>query len=141
MVVYLLLNFIFLAHSRVPLGTVELTIGVVYKMAITIKDARDKFANPHRGSTGGCDGVYDFIAARKWIWFFNNDFVQDKVVFRRQYYDTNFLGVFVLNPHIEENTYCLGQRPEYIIPLLHHTTTFTDASHWWRFLALPEDRY
>ena len=159
-------------------NTGEYTVGAIYKMAINVNEARSKF-----GGEGVLDGVYDFIAARKWIWFFNNDFVEDKVKFCRQFYSTDFMEVLVLNyyrnwdhmqgclgvdayyayygnyregegsmPPIDgfthenfqymtdENIY-LGKRPEDIIPLLTHTTTFADASRDWHFMAIPGHKY
>ena len=153
-------------------NTGEWTIGAIYKMAITVNEARDRFA-----SEGLTDGVYDFIAARKEWWYWKTPTAEDKTVFERQYYNTDFLEVLVLNPHANENwESCLGidayyayygdyraksgevpvkgfteknmpymtdeyaylgQRPEYIVPLLDHTTTFTDASRRWKYLAVP----
>ena len=153
-------------------NTGEWTIGAIYKMAITVNEARDRFA-----SDGLTDGVYDFIAARKEWWYWKNITGEDKTVFERQYYNTDFLEVLVLNPHANENwESCLGvdayyayygdyraksgevpvkgfteknmpymtdeyaylgQRPEYIVPLLDHTTTFTDSSRSWKYLAVP----
>lgn len=40
-------------------------------------------------------------------------------------------------PYMTDEKLYLAQRPETIIPLLNHTTTFTDASRWWSFLAFP----
>ena len=157
--------------------TGEYTIGGIYKMAINVNEARNKFAG-----NGATDGAYEFIAARKMIWFFNNDFVQDKSLFVRQFYSTDFIEVLVLNPYAnEENSHCMGvdayyayygdyragegtnppingfthenipymtdenvyfgKRPEYVIPLLTHTTTFTDGSRGWKFLAIPGHKY
>ena len=154
-------------------NTGEWTIGAIYKMAITVNEARDRFAS----SDGLTDGVYDFIAARKEWWYWKTPTAEDKTVFERQYYNTDFLEVLVLNPHANENwESCLGidayyayygdyraksgevpvkgfteknmpymtdeyaylgQRPEYIVSLLNHTTTFTDASRRWKYLAVP----
>ena len=157
--------------------TGEYTIGGIYKMAITVNEARNKFAGD-----GPTDGAYDFIAARKMIWFFNNDFVQDKSLFVRQFYTTDFIEVLVLNryrdweperclgvdayyayygdyrvgeganppingfthenmPYMTDEKLYLGQRPEYVIPLLTHTTTFADASRDWKFMAMPGHKY
>lgn len=157
-------------------NTGEYTVGAIYKMSVDVNDARQRFAG-----NDATDGAYDFIAARKWIWFFNNDFVQDKVNFIRQFYNTNFMEVLVLNHHAnEDNKNCLGvdsyyayygnyrstegdlnvdgftsenypymtdenlylaHRPEYIVPLLTHTTTFTDASRNFKYLAMPGHKY
>ena len=166
-------------HQDVIHHTGEYTVGAIYKMAINVNEARRLFADAGGGPT---DGAYEFVAARKMIWFFAGGFTQDTSLFVRQFYNTNFMEVLVLNPYANEgNTYCLGvdsyyayygnyrvgegatppidgftaanypymtdeklylaQRPETIIPLLNHTTTFTDASRWWSFLALPGHKY
>ena len=157
-------------------NTGEWTVGAIYKMAIDVNEAREKFAG-----SGPSDGAYDFIAARKKIWFKYNLTEEDKTTFTRQYYTTDFIEVLVLNPHNNEgNTYCLGvdayyayygdyrakdevvpvpgfsadnmhymtdpyeyiaQRPEYIVPLLNHTTTFTDSSRNFKYLAMPGHKY
>ena len=89
-------------------------------------------------------------------------FVAKSVLFKRYYHNDTFIEVLVLNPYANEgNEHCLGvdayyaydsprglapmtdenvylgERPEHIIPLLNRTTTFTDASRWWSFLAFP----
>ena len=90
--------------------TGEYTVGAIYKMCIDVNQARKLFATSSDWSTtGACDGTYDFIAARKEIWFFKNIFTEDKTCFVRQFYNTNFLEVLVLNPHGNEgNENCLG---------------------------------
>ena len=40
----------------------------------------------------------------------------------------------------DEYTY-LAQRPEYVVPMLNHTTTFTDSTRRWKFLAMPGHKY
>ena len=40
-------------------------------------------------------------------------------------------------PYMTDENIYLGERPEFVIPLLTHTTTFTDASRWWSFLVMP----
>ena len=155
-------------------NTGEWTVGAIYKMAIPLEQAKARFAS---GDNHYADGVYDFIAARKEWWYWKTPTAEDKTVFERQYYNTDFLEVLVLNPHANENwESCLGidayyayygdyraksgevpvkgfteknmpymtdeyaylgQRPEYIVSLLNHTTTFTDASRRWKYLAVP----
>ena len=156
--------------------TGEYTIGAIYKMAVDVNKARSLFAG-----SDACDGAYEFIAARKMVWFFNNDFVEDKSLFVRQFFNTNFMEVLVLNryrdweperclgvdayyayygdyrskegdlningftaenyPYMTDEKLYLGKRPEDIIPLLTHTTTFADASRKWNFMAMPGHKY
>ena len=157
--------------------TGKYTVGGIYKMAIGVNDARERFGSSREPT----DGVYDFIACRKKIWFKYNLTEEDKTTFIRQFYSTEFIEVLVLNPYgnekwencmgldsyyayygdyrqgegaypvkgftvdnmpfmTDENLY-LGQRPEDIIPLLTHTTTFTDSSRKWKFLAMPGHKY
>ena len=143
--------------------TGELTVGGIYKMAITEKEAAAKFADANGGAT---DGAYEFIAARRQLYTYYTPTYQQWYTFKREYSHTNFLEVLVLNPHANEGnenclgvdsyyayyskggiaplideTLYLGERPEYVVPLLTHTTTFTDASRWWSFLAMPGQKY
>lgn len=160
------------------INTGEYTVGGIYKMAIDVNDARERFAD---ASGGALDGVYDFIAARKQVWFWYNGIQEDKGMFIRQFYSTDFIEVLVLNPYANEgNENCmgldgyyayygdyrsgegempvsgfteenihymtdeklyLGKRPEWIVPLLSHTTTYTDASRWWSYLVMPGEKY
>lgn len=160
------------------INTGEYTVGGIYKMAIDVNDARERFAD---ASGGALDGVYDFIAARKQVWFWYNGVQEDKGMFIRQFYSTDFIEVLVLNPYANEgNENCmgldgyyayygdyrsgegempvsgfteenihymtdeklyLGKRPEWIVPLLSHTTTYTDASRWWSYLVMPGEKY
>ena len=143
--------------------TKEFTVGAIYKMAITEQAAASKFADAGGGAT---DGAYEFIAARKQVFTYRDLSVEEFYLFKREYHNTNFIEVLVLNPHANEgNANCLGvdsyyayydngglypmqnenlflgERPEHVIPLLTHTTTFTDASRWWSFLAMPGQKY
>ena len=162
-------------------NTGEYTVGAIYKMAIDVNEARERFANANWSTTGGCDGTYDFIAARKEIWFWYNGVEEDKTTFIRHFYSTDFMEILVLNPHANEgNKDCLGvdgyyayygdyrqgegsmpvkgftadnipwmtdenlylaKRPEWIVPLLTHTVTYTDSSRHWCFLAMPGYKY
>ncbi|WP_432632283.1 hypothetical protein [Brachyspira sp.] len=158
-------------------NTGEWTVGAIYKMATPVNEARELFKNG-----GEIEGAYDFIATRKWIWYFNNDFYQDKVYYVRQFYNTNFMEVLVLNrnrdwddmsgclgvdayyayygsyrsqegdlnpsgfthenyPYMTDENLYLAHRPEDIVPLLTHTTTFADAMRGWRFMAMPGHKY
>lgn len=152
------------------------TVGAIYKMAIDVNQAREQF-----GGGDAIDGAYDFIAARKKIWFKYNLSEEDKTTFIRQFYSTDFIEILVLNPFGNEgNKDCLGldsyyayygdyrqgegampvqgftadnmpwmtdenlylaKRPEWIVPLLSHTTTYTDWSRDWNFLAMPGHKY
>ena len=51
--------------------TGEYTVGAIYKMAINVNEARRLFADAGGGPT---DGAYEFVAARKMIWFFAGGF-------------------------------------------------------------------
>ena len=76
--------------------TGEWTIGGIYKMAINVNDARSKF----KGG-GAAEGVYDFIAAPDGAYWSPGYF--------RQYYDTNFIEILVLNPYNNQNMLnCMG---------------------------------
>ena len=44
-------------------------------------------------------------------------------------------------PYMQNENIYLAQRPEYTVPLLTHTTTFTDETRSWCFLAMPGFRY
>ena len=44
-------------------------------------------------------------------------------------------------PYMTDENLYLGRRPEDIVPLLTHTTTFTDSSRNWSFLAMPGQKY
>ena len=157
--------------------TGEYTVGAIYKMAVGVNEARDMFANG-----GNLEGAYEFIAARKWLWFKYTRFIEDKALFVRQFYDTNFMEVMVLNhygnegnvnclgvdayyayygndrvgegatppidgfneknmPYMTNENLYLGKRPEDIIPLLSYTTTFTDATRNFKYLAMPGHKY
>ena len=157
--------------------TGEYTVGAIYKMAVGVNEARNMFANG-----GNLEGAYEFIAARKWLWFKYTRFIEDKALFVRQFYDTNFMEVMVLNhygnegnanclgvdayyayygndrvgegatppidgfneknmPYMTNENLYLGKRPEDIIPLLSYTTTFTDATRNFKYLAMPGHKY
>lgn len=152
-------------HEREYTG--EWTIGGIYKMAMDVNTARDRFKGE-----GAIEGVYDFIAAR--------DNSHSAPNFLRQYYNTDFLEVLVLNPYNNENNLnCLGvdayyayyaevsranhvegaypikgfteknipymtdeyaylgQRPEWISMTLNSSAYFTDGDRGWKFLAMP----
>ena len=152
-------------------NTGEWTVGAIYKMVINVNEARRLFKDG-----GASEGVYNFIGIRKWTYF--NQYVSDRKMFTRQFYNTDFMEVLVLNPYANEgNADCLGvdayyayygdyrqgegsmppikgfthenfqymtdeniylaKRPEDIVPLLTHTTAFTDANIHWKFLAIP----
>ena len=155
-------------------NTGEWTVGAIYKMVINVNEARRLFKDG-----GASEGVYNFIGIRKWTYF--NQYVSDRKMFTRQFYNTDFMEVLVLNPYANEgNADCLGvdayyayygdydngegaatingfttanyrymtdeniylaKRPEDIVPLLTHTTAFTDANIHWRFLAIPGHKY
>lgn len=44
-------------------------------------------------------------------------------------------------PYMISPSIYLAQRPEYTVPLLSHTTTFTDETRRWGFLAMPAFKY
>ena len=44
-------------------------------------------------------------------------------------------------PYMISPSIYLAQRPEYTVPLLSHTTTFTDETRGWCFLAMPGHKY
>ena len=155
-------------------NTEEWTVGAIYKMVINVNEARRLFKDG-----GASEGVYNFIGIRKWTYF--NQYVSDRKMFTRQFYNTDFMEVLVLNPYANEgNADCLGvdayyayygdydngegattingfttanyrymtdeniylaKRPEDIVPLLTHTTAFTDANIHWSFLAMPGHKY
>ena len=144
-------------------NTGELTIGAIYKMGMSEGQAQARFADESGAPT---DGTYEFIAARRKLYTYRDAFVAKSVLFKRYYHNDTFIEVLVLNPYANEgNEHCLGvdayyaydsprglapmtdekvylgERPEHIIPLLNRTTTFTDASRWWSFLALPGHKY
>ncbi len=157
----------------------ELTVGAIYKMATPVNEARELFK-----SGGATDGAYDFIACRKEYWYswIGKNFTVDKVTVTRQFNNTNFMEILVLNRHrdYDDMSGCLGvdayyayygdyrstegdlnpngytaenypymtdeklyfgKRPEDIMPMLTHTTTFADASRGWRFMAMPGHKY
>lgn len=80
--------------------TGEWTIGGIYKMAIDVNEARERF----KGG-GVIEGVYDFIAAPDtgaYLW-------GDVPKFMRQFYNTNFIEILVLNPYNNNGQLnCLG---------------------------------
>ncbi len=155
-------------------NTGEWTVGAVYKMAITVNEARELFKG-----AGAQEGAYNFIGIRKWTYV--NQYVSDRRMLTRQFYNNDFMEVIVLNPYSNEgNAECLGvdayyayygdysseegdlnpngytaenypymtdeklyfgKRPEDIVPLLNHTTTFTDSIYDWRFLAMAGHKY
>ena len=167
-------------------NTGQWTVGAIYRNALDIHTAKEKFAEDEGDAT---DGAYDFIAARRLVYTFFNEAGgwQSWFVFERQYYSKGFIEVLVLNPHTriwdkdgENNDNTLGvdsyyayyghgsgtaaeygmpgfqewnmpymispriylaQRPEYTVPLLSHTTTFTDDSRNWCYLAIPGHKY
>ena len=86
-------------------NTVEWTVGAIYKMAIDVNEARELF----KGS-GVQDGVYNFIGIRK-LTAVNRTSV---AMFTRQFHNTNFMEVLVLNPYSVEwelnkgTSKCLG---------------------------------
>ena len=83
-------------------NTGEWTVGAIYKMVINVNEARNMF----KGG-GVCEGVYNFIGIRKWTYF--NQYVSDRKMFTRQFYNTNFMEVLVLNPYANEgNSRCMG---------------------------------
>ena len=146
-------------------NTGEWTVGGIYKMAVTLREAEIKFAD-----AGVTDGAYEFIAARRELYTFFSpwSFVAKSEWFIRQYHNTDNIEVLVLNPYenggyadglsvdsyyaYSDNLYgvgsepmrneklFIGERPEYVVPMLTHTTTFTDASRGWAFLALAGHR-
>ena len=169
----------------VIIHTGEWTVGAIYRNNFDIHTAREKFAEDKGDAT---DGVYDFIAARRFLYTYHDGVaVWEGSLFERQYYSKGFIEVLVLNPHTrvwdkdgENNDSTLGvdsyyayygfgsgtaeehgmpgfqewnmpymispriylaQRPEYTVPLLSHTTTFTDDSRHWCFLAIPGHKY
>ena len=86
--------------------TGEYTIGAIYKMAIDVNRARQKFAG-----SDVCDGVYDFIACRKEYYYswVGKNFREDKVTVTRQFFNTNFMEILVLNRYRDwEPERCLG---------------------------------
>ena len=157
----------------------ELTVGAIYKMVTPVNEARELFK-----SGGATDGAYEFIACRKEYWYswIGKNFTVDKVTVTRQFNNTNFMEILVLNrhrdyddmsgclgvdayyayygdyrsaegdlnpngytaenyPYMTDEKLYLGKRPEDIMPMLTHTTTFADASRGWRFMAMPGHKY
>ena len=88
-------------------NTGEWTVGAIYKMAIPVNEARELFA-----SSGATDGAYDFIACRKQYYYswVGKNFTEDKVTVIRQFNNTNFMEVLVLNRHRDWDDMqgCLG---------------------------------
>ena len=87
--------------------TGEWTIGAIYKMAIDVNEARERF----KGG-GSCEGVYNFIGVNKWTYF--NQYVSDRRLFIRQFFNTNFMEVLILNPYNNHDVKnCLGVQAYY----------------------------
>ena len=88
--------------------TGEWTIGAIYRPAMDVNEARSRF----KGG-GVTEGVYDFIAARNTAlgdWNVHPNFI-------RQYYNTQFIEVLVLNPYNNHDMLnCLGVDSYYYYP-------------------------
>ena len=86
-------------------NTEEWTVGAIYKMAIDVNEARTRFKGEKF-----CEGVYNFIGVSK-LTAVNRTSV---ALFRRQFYNTNFMEVLVLNPYavktelVHGSAQCLG---------------------------------
>lgn len=96
--------------------TGEWTVGGIYRMAIDVNEARERF----KGG-GAIEGVYDFIAARGTAigdWNTVPNFI-------RQYYNTNFIEVLVLNPYNNDGQLnCMGLDSYYSYP--HEAQTYKE---------------
>ena len=79
-------------------NTGEWTVGAIYKMAIDVNEARDMFCEPNWNTVkgpGDKEGAYNFIGIGK-IVASNRTSV---ALLTRQFYNTNFMEVLVLNPY------------------------------------------
>ena len=88
-------------------NTGEWTVGAIYKMAIDVNKARDMFCDPKWNTVkgpGDKEGVYNFIGIGK-IVAVNRTSV---ALLTRQFYNTNFMEVLVLNPYSDGIEYING---------------------------------
>ena len=169
-------------------NTGKYTVGAIYEMAMSTEDARAKYLGRSRndsfknGDNPFKDGVFDFIAARMKLEYWNNGLWHENKLFERQYTE-GFIEVLVMHPEASEgvknaagvhsyyayhgvynitgpydghkgftdenkpyminpNIY-LGERPEYVVPLLNHSTAFTDHHEqkgwFYSFMPIPKD--
>ena len=93
--------------------TGEYTVGAIYKMAIDVNKARDMFCDPKWNTVkgpGDKEGVYNFIGIGK-IVAVNRTSV---ALLTRQFYNTNFMEVLILNPYNNHGVKnCLGVQAYY----------------------------